>query len=275
MARPERNNVDYFPFFCEEGNKMYYIEETYGNDGFATFIKILRELAKANYHYLDLSKPTTVMFLSAKCKISKEILLAIIKDLVDLGKFDSILWEENKIIWCQDFVDSIQDAYFKRKNKCISLEGLIQLLISLGVRKQSKLQTIVPVNTQSKVEETILNESKEDLDSRKLKFASTLQPFFKTYGKDLLNDFYAYWTEPNKSKTKFKQELEKTWDLERRLNTWAKNDKNFQKEKSSAQKEKDPDEQKLGRMTIANAEKTFNSFANVKIPGQNIPNHGE
>ena len=38
MARPERNSVDYFPFLCEEGNKMFYLEETYGNDGFATFV---------------------------------------------------------------------------------------------------------------------------------------------------------------------------------------------------------------------------------------------
>jgi len=120
MARPERNNVDYFPFICEDGNKMFYIEETYGNDGFATFVKLLRELAKTNHHYLDLSKPTTQMFLSAKCKVSKETLLAIIKDLVDLGKFDKVLWDENSIIWCNDFVESIQDAYIKRKNIAIS-----------------------------------------------------------------------------------------------------------------------------------------------------------
>ncbi len=167
MARPERNNVDYFPFICEEGNKMFYIEETYGNDGFATFVKLLRELAKANHHFLDLSKPTTVMFLSAKCKVSKETLLSIIKDLVELGKFDTMLWNENSIVWCQDFVDSIQDAYFKRKNKCITYQGLLLLLVSLGVRKQGKLPLIAPINPQSKVkynklEEIIEKETKTD-----------------------------------------------------------------------------------------------------------------
>jgi len=162
MARPERNNVDYFPFICEDGNKMFYIEETYGNDGFATFVKLLRELAKTNYHYLDLSKPTTVMFLSAKCKVSKETLLSIIKDLVELGKFDALLWNENSIIWCQDFVDSIQDAYHKRNNKCISYEGLLQLLLGLDIRKQGKSKSTVPVNPQSKVEYSIVNETKEN-----------------------------------------------------------------------------------------------------------------
>lgn len=45
----------------------------------------------------------------------------------------------------------------------------------------------------------------------------------------MLNNFYRYWTEPNKSKTKFKQELEQTWDLTRRLDTWAARDKDFGK----------------------------------------------
>ena len=59
MARPERNNVDYFPFSCEEGEKMFYIEQTYGNDGFAVFVKILRELARKDFHYLNLSETSS------------------------------------------------------------------------------------------------------------------------------------------------------------------------------------------------------------------------
>ena len=162
MARPQRNNIDYFPFYCEEGKKMFYLEETYGNDGFATFIKILRELAKADYHFLDLSKKTTLMFLSAKCKISKETLESIINDLVELEKFNSHLWHENKIIWCQDFIDSIQDAYNKRKNKCITYEGLLLHLSSLGVRKQGKSDTKGGRNTQSKEEYSKEEKSKEE-----------------------------------------------------------------------------------------------------------------
>ena len=163
MARPERNNVDYFPFMCEDGNKMFYIEETYGNDGFATFVKLLRELAKTNYHFLDLSKPTTLMFLSAKCKVSKETLLSIINDLVDLGKFDATLWNENKVIWCQDFVDSIQDAYIRRNNKCITFDGLLLHLTSLGIRKPSNGSKKCNKNTQSKVEDSKEEENKVNI----------------------------------------------------------------------------------------------------------------
>lgn len=75
--------------------------------------------------------------------------------------------------------------------------------------------------TTKEVKNIRSKEVKNNIDERKLKFASTLKPFIGTYGKDMINSFYKYWTEPNKSKTKFRQELEKTWDVERRLETWS------------------------------------------------------
>lgn len=179
MARPERNEVDYFPFICEEGNKMFYIEERYGNDGFATFVKLLRELSKTNYHYLNLSKPSTMMYLSAKCKVSIDTLESIIIDLVELGKFDRMLWDDSKVLWCQDLIDSIQDAYKKRKNKCITYEGLLTLLHGLGVRKLSKSDKNSPVNPQSKVEYSKEEKSKVD-NSDFIKILKTEQSWIET-----------------------------------------------------------------------------------------------
>lgn len=162
MARPQRNNVDYFPFLCEDGQKMHYIEQTYGNDGFAVFVKLLRELAKKDFHYLNLSDKPAKMFLASKCRVSIEVLTAIIEDLVSLGKFDKVLWNENNIVWCQDFIDSVQDAYLKRNNKCITYEGLLTLLQSLGVRKPIKSTDKGRRNTQSKEEDSKVKESKEE-----------------------------------------------------------------------------------------------------------------
>ena len=234
MARPEKNTVEYFPFLCEDGKKMFYLEETYGNDGFATFIKLLRELAKTNYHYLDLSKTTTLMFLSAKCKISKETRESIINDLVDLEKFDAQLWHDNKIIWCQDFIDSIQDAYNKRKNKCITKQGLLLLLESLGVRKPSLLPLKVDVNTQTILKETKLNKT---ILERKADFKKSLIPL-KDFGTETLTEFFEYWSEHGERDRKMRFEKEKSFGINRRLATWLKNQKRFEKEKSSAKKEK-------------------------------------
>lgn len=162
MARPERNDVDYFPYLCKEGKAMFYIEQKYSNDGFATWIKILRQLAVTNYHYLNLNNKADLMILSAKCKVSEEILISIINDLVELGEFDKKLWIENRIIWNQKFIDSIQDAYKKRNNKCITYEGLRKLILSLGVCKQGYGNEKRTRNPQSKVKYTKVKESKED-----------------------------------------------------------------------------------------------------------------
>lgn len=66
-----------------------------------------------------------------------------------------------------------------------------------------------------------------NIDVRKNSFAQSLQPYLDIYGKEMLNEFYLYWTEPNQQNTKMKFELEKTWSLERRLNTWSKQSVKF------------------------------------------------
>lgn len=86
----------------------------------------------------------------------------------------------------------------------------------------------VDVNVNDNVD---VNVNKNNIEERKLKFAHTLEPFLQKYGRSTLSDFYKYWTEPNKSKTKFKQETKSTWDLALRLSTWAKNETKFNPKK--------------------------------------------
>lgn len=65
-----------------------------------------------------------------------------------------------------------------------------------------------------------LNERKED-------FYNSLIPYVTQYGKDMVRAFFDYWSEPNKSNSKMRFELERTWDLSRRLGTWASRDNQF------------------------------------------------
>jgi hypothetical protein len=50
---------------------------------------------------------------------------------------------------------------------------------------------------------------------------------------DILNEFISYWTEPTNRKDKFRKELEKTWCVKRRLNTWLKRNNDYTKIKQS------------------------------------------
>ena len=45
------------------------------------------------------------------------------------------------------------------------------------------------------------------------------------YPKEMIRAFFDYWSELNKSETKMRYELEKTWELPRRLATWASREK--------------------------------------------------
>lgn len=50
---------------------------------------------------------------------------------------------------------------------------------------------------------------------------------FPEYDNAMLNEFYDYWSEPTTSGKKMRFELEKTWDIKRRLQRWHNNNKKW------------------------------------------------
>ena len=61
--------------------------------------------------------------------------------------------------------------------------------------------------------------------SRKEEFYNSLIPYVEMYGKDMVRDFFDYWSEMNKSETKMRFEQQPTWEVAKRLATWAKREK--------------------------------------------------
>ena len=57
--------------------------------------------------------------------------------------------------------------------------------------------------------------------------------YMSNLSTDLCDEFCEYWTETNKSGKKMKFEMQKTFDVKRRLSRWAKNDKKWNKTKTS------------------------------------------
>ena len=62
------------------------------------------------------------------------------------------------------------------------------------------------------------------IEERQKAFYDTLRPYVNKYPKEMLRAFYDWWSEPNRRRTKLRVELEKTWDLPRRLATWNRKD---------------------------------------------------
>ena len=82
-------------------------------------------------------------------------------------------------------------------------------------------------NPQKGVSDSVsvsVNVKKEVLSVRKVNFSESLKPFLEKYSKDMLNNFYLYWTEHGEKDIKMRYEKERTFGLSQRLATWYKND---------------------------------------------------
>jgi hypothetical protein len=56
-------------------------------------------------------------------------------------------------------------------------------------------------------------------------FYQSLIPYVERYGKEMIRVFFDYWSELNKSETKMKFETNQTWEVSKRLTTWANREK--------------------------------------------------
>lgn len=67
------------------------------------------------------------------------------------------------------------------------------------------------------------NIEKNDIKNRSHAFGEKLIPFVQQYGKHMIREFFAYWTEANENGQKMRFEKEKVFDISRRLARWHKN----------------------------------------------------
>lgn len=72
-------------------------------------------------------------------------------------------------------------------------------------------------------------QTESKVEKRKADFYNSLIPFLQQYPKELIRAFFDYWSELNKSRTKMRFEGEKTWETDKRLMTWANNEKKYGK----------------------------------------------
>ncbi|MBP92563.1 MAG: hypothetical protein CMC55_00420 [Flavobacteriaceae bacterium] len=137
--------------------------------------------------------------------------------------------------------DTTLTPYQQRKClKALKTEGLIEVKRKgIPAKQYFKINEELVVkflNNLSATNLTSINKNKEirinnkDISIRRLKFINDVSLF--DYDKNILDDFTAYWTEPNKSNTKMRFELQKTWSTNLRLKNWVKNQKKWDSPKS-------------------------------------------
>ena len=64
------------------------------------------------------------------------------------------------------------------------------------------------------------------LEQSKADFKESIKPFVLKYGSNMCNDFFEYWTEKTPDGKKMRYQLQKTWEIGRRLARWHKQNQN-------------------------------------------------
>lgn len=130
MARPTKATVDYFPHDTEHGKTLFILENTWGNDGYATWFKILERLGSSKNHVINMNDPGEAAYTAAYCKVSQDTLFAILDQCSALNAINPDLWRK-KLIYSQNFVNNVTDAYRKRLEKLPSEESIKKLYFEL------------------------------------------------------------------------------------------------------------------------------------------------
>jgi hypothetical protein len=90
----------------------------------------------------------------------------------------------------------------------------------------------VTVNDTVTVKDKVTN----NINIRETEFKNSLQPFLEEFGSDTLNNFYLYWTEKKPKGRKMLFEMQKTFDIRRRLDRWSNNNFNTKHNKDEKRK---------------------------------------
>jgi hypothetical protein len=121
------------------------------------------------------------------------------------------------------------DIYNDFTNNKITFDEAINLAKD-GKGSQDVANLAVKDKDNVKVKDKVNNNT---LEHRETEFKNSLRPYVEKYGKEMLKKFFLYWTEKKPKGRKMRFEMEKVFDIERRLTTWNGRNNNFNNNKNS------------------------------------------
>jgi hypothetical protein len=195
VARPKKQTVEYFPHYVSSGKTMFILENSFGNDGYAFWFKVLELLGMTDGHVYDCRNTADWEFLLAKTHVNEDLANKILKKLADLNAIDSELWK-NRVIWSDNFVKNLTPVYNNRKaeipkkpvinSRNDSAEGFLPVETKQENTETPCKEITTDKNTQSIVEESKVKESKDTTEKEnkeKEHWISALEYFCQKSGK--------------------------------------------------------------------------------------------
>lgn len=148
-------------------------------------------------------------------------------------------------VWGIDNANKINDLNYAlgrlRAELRATSEEMSKKIEKLGQGRGNKKKKEEEYNntTEDKKASTKVEEKKDAAKaatlSRKDSFYQSLVPFVGKYPKEMIREFFDYWSEMNKSCTKMRFEQQPTWEVAKRLATWANREKDYGKSNNAVQ----------------------------------------
>lgn len=82
----------------------------------------------------------------------------------------------------------------------------------------------------ARTKKRLIKESEDTFEERRMEFKIEVLKYQDKYDVELLRQFYNYWSEKVQNRWLMRMELEKTFEVDRRLIKWKANEKNFNKD---------------------------------------------
>lgn len=217
MARPIKNNADYFPHDADMRNdpRIKALRRKFGIEGYGVYSMLLEFLTDSDYFEFK-NDSLSLELVAGDFDIETDKLVSIIQYCFQLDLFQ---------------LDAITNII-----SCKSLDKRLEPLLSK--RKRDRTEVIASDNTQSRVEESKVDKSKAEkkkaddnidatkvatIEDRQRSFMEKLTPYLPEYSKEMLREFFDYWVEKNDGGRKMRFEMQKVFDVSRRLKTWQRN----------------------------------------------------
>ena len=128
MARPKKYTAEFFPMFVKDGRTLVALQSIHGLEGVGFFLNLMRLLCSTPHHFLDLNDTADALYVAGKIGCSADEMISYVETMIMTHKLHRTLWEDHRVLFCDDLVGSLSVLYDKRKTDPSTAEDILNIV---------------------------------------------------------------------------------------------------------------------------------------------------
>ena len=125
VGRPQKDTIDFFPHYVNEYKVVKILEDNFGAEGYAGYYKLLELIGSTEFYKPIMKTDLDKQYVGYRAGLNQTTLKQMIELLVKIGHVDKELWQNERMIWIQNFVNELKPVYEKRGRPLPTKDGII------------------------------------------------------------------------------------------------------------------------------------------------------